>query len=219
MVDEAKELPTLVADFQDALLHVDRIKAEAVLLQCLAYDDSFAQMENIVIGSLERIGEEWAEGSISLSQVYMSGVICEGLVDTYLPRYNVRRKDIPRMAIATLLDYHSLGKRIVYSVLRAAGFEILDFGQGLGVDELAQMTVDNEVEILLISTLMLPSALKVGRVKDALVSRGSSVKIIVGGAPFRLDPTLWQKVGADADGQSASRVTSVIENLVKGGSD
>jgi methylmalonyl-CoA mutase cobalamin-binding domain/chain len=174
-------------------------------------------MEQIVIGSLERIGDGWEQGDISLSQVYMSGVICEGLVETYLPRYNVRRKDIPRMAIGVLLDHHSLGKRIVYSVLRAAGFEIIDFGQGLGPEEMAQMTVDNSVEILLISTLMLPSALKVSRVRDALIAKGSSARIIVGGAPFRLDPTLWQRVGADADGQSATGVVSVIEQLVRGG--
>ena len=117
MAKDMRNLSLIVAEFSDALLHVDRIKAEAVLMQCLSQDDSFEQMEQIVIGSLERIGDGWEQGDISLSQVYMSGVICEGLVETYLPRYNVRRKDIPRMAIGVLLDHHSLGKRIVYHSL------------------------------------------------------------------------------------------------------
>lgn len=47
-----------------------------------------------------------------------------------------------------------LAKRIVYSVLRAAGFELLDFGLALSVDEMVHKTIENQVEILLISTLM-----------------------------------------------------------------
>lgn len=219
MIDGEKDFNSQIAEFQDALLDVNRIRAEAVLMQCLDHDDSFEQMESIVIGALERIGEGWEKGTASLSQVYMSGVICEELVDTYLPRYDVRRKDIPRMAIGVLLDHHSLGKRIVYSVLRAAGFEIIDLGQGLDADAMAEAAQEHGVEILLISTLMLPSALKVAQVRDALWKRGCRARIVVGGAPFRLDPTLWQRVGADADGQSATRVAVTIEQLVKGGGD
>ena len=146
----------------------------------------------------------------------MGGVICEELIDQYLPKTETKRKDIPLMAIAVLLDHHALGKRIVYSVLRSAGFEVLDFGQGLSVESLIAKTIESEVEILLISTLMLPSALKVKEVISTLKAQGCKVKVIVGGAPFRLDPALWQAVGADADGKNASSVIKTIENLLKG---
>ena len=202
--------------FEKALVQTDRMKATKIFEEHYARGNSFENLEKIIIQSLENIGNNWEAGTISLAQVYMSGIICEELIDSYLPKMLIERKKEPRMAIAVLLDHHALGKRIVTSVLRSGGYEVLDFGQGLTVDELVGKTIDNQVKILLISTLMLPSALKVKAVKEQLHARGAHPKIVVGGAPFRLDTNLWQTVGADADGKNASSIIETIAMLQKG---
>lgn len=204
----------LNSDFQNALLSVDRIQADRIFESYFQIDNSFESIEKLAIEALEKIGRGWEEGNVSLSQVYMSGVICEELIDKFLPKTTKERIGIPKMAIAVLQDYHSLGKRIVYSILRAGGFEIMDFGHGLSVDELVELTLDNHIEILLISTLMLPSALKIKMVKEKLAHAGSHVKLVVGGAPFRLDPELWKEVGADEDGKNATDIIEIIERMV-----
>lgn len=206
----------LAFEFEKALLHINRMKAAEIFEKCYESEKGFEQLEQLAIQSLERIGTGWEKGTVSLSQVYMSGVICEELIDKYLPKFQIKRTDIPRMAIAVLLDHHALGKRIVYSILRAGGFEIMDFGQGLSVEELVAKTIENKIEILLISTLMLPSALKVKMVREQLAAHGVALRIVVGGAPFRLDKDLWQTVGADADGKNASNIIRTIEALMKG---
>ncbi|MBC3805678.1 cobalamin-binding protein [Acetobacterium fimetarium] len=211
-----KNIDSTVLEFEKALLQINRMRAAEIFEQCHASGKGFEELELIAIQSLENIGDGWESGTISLSQVYMSGVICEELIDKYLPKFQIKRTDIPKMAIAVLLDHHALGKRIVYSILRAGGFEIMDFGQGLSVEELVSKTVENQIEILLISTLMLPSALKVKIMKEQLASHGATPKIIVGGAPFRLDKNLWLTVGADADGKNASNIIKTIEVLMKG---
>lgn len=212
----AENMETIRNDFEAALLQLNRVKAAELFDQCYSDGNQFEELEQLAIQSLEKIGAGWENGTISLSQVYMSGVICEELIDKYLPKMLIKRKDIPRMAIAVLLDHHALGKRIVYSVLRAGGFEILDFGQGLSVEALVSKTIDQRIEILLISTLMLPSAMKVKAVKEQLAAQGAFPKIVVGGAPFRLDANLWRAVGADADGKNAVNIADTIEALVKG---
>lgn len=206
----------LALEFEKSLLQINRMKAAEIFETCYASEKGFDQLEKLAIESLERIGDGWENGSVSLSQVYMSGVICEELIDKYLPIFQVKRTEIPKMAIAVLLDHHALGKRIVYSILRAGGFEVTDFGQGLSVEELVAKTIEYQIEILLISTLMLPSALKVKKVKEQLAAQGFTPKIVVGGAPFRLDPNLWQTVGADADGKNASNIINTIEALMEG---
>ncbi len=206
-----------IKEFKTALLQINRIKATEIFESFYENGKGFNQLEIIAMRSLEEIGEGWENGTISLSQVYMSGVICEELIDKYMPKSEVKRKDVPKMAIAVLLDHHALGKRIVYSVLRAGGFELLDFGQGLSIDDLVHHTIENKIEVLLISTLMLPSAFKVKEVKEKLAAQGATTKIIAGGAPFRLDSTLWQSVGADADGKNATNIISIVEALSKGG--
>jgi len=207
-------LDKVYGDFQNALLNVDRIQANQIFESYFQLDGRFESIEKLAIDSLEKIGQGWEEGNISLSQVYMSGVICEELMDKFLPKTKKERIGVPKMAIAVLQDYHSLGKRIVYSVLRAGGFEIMDFGHGLSVDDLVERTLSNKIEILLISTLMLPSALKVKLVKEKLSIAGSNVKIVVGGAPFRLDTELWKNVNADEDGKNATDIIGIIERMV-----
>lgn len=78
--------------------------------------------------------------------------------------------------------------------------EVFDYGR-LDVVELVQRVRADDLRVLLISVLMLPSALKVRQVRDAL---GSEIRIAVGGAPFLFDAELWKEVGADATRRSAA---------------
>lgn len=212
-----KNLDLMIKEFEAALLQINRIKAAEIFSECYKNGNNIHQLEHLTIRSLEYIGDGWEKGTISLSQVYMSGVICEELMEKYLPELDAKRKDEPKIAIGVLQDYHALGKRIVYSVLCAGGFEVIDFGQGLTVDELVAKTIENKIEVLLISTLMLPSALKVKEVIAKLKEQKFTGKTIVGGAPFRLDGNLWKTVGADADGKNATDIIEIIDSMLQGG--
>ena len=103
---------------------------------------------------------------------------------------------------------------MVVSALRAAGFDLVDLGH-TDVDALVRSVQKECVKVLLISTLMLPSALKVKEVRARLDAAGLLVKIVVGGAPFRFDPQLWREVGADACGQSASEAITIVRSLLQ----
>ncbi|MCR3921321.1 MAG: cobalamin-dependent protein [Firmicutes bacterium] len=201
-------------DFTNALLSVNRVEASRIIESYFAVAKSFAAIERIIGQALEKIGNGWEDGTVSLSQVYMSGVIAEEITDSYLPKLQIKRKAKPRLAIVVLQDHHSLGKKIVSSIVRANGFHLIDFGAGLHADEIVKLAIENEIDVLLISTLMLTSAMKVKDIKDELEKRESKIRIIVGGAPFRLDSSLWRKVGADADGKNASHIIETISQVV-----
>ena len=151
---------------------------------------------------------------MALSQVYMSGRICEELVEQVLPPSDPDRKHQPRSAIVVLCDYHMLGKRIVYSQMRASGFELFDYGR-MDVDELVERALADQIRVLLISVLMLPSALKVKQVCARLKAAGAPIRIAVGGAPFLFDDRLWQEVGADAMGHNAADAVSLVEGWMR----
>ncbi|HOZ12149.1 MAG TPA: cobalamin-dependent protein [Thermotogota bacterium] len=211
-----KGFEDLLDDFENALLKIDRINAASIFRGFTQESKEFHPVEQLVVGSLDRIGEKWELGTVSLAQVYMSGRICEELIDEYLPKAKVNRKDSPRIAIALLIDRHALGKKIVTSLLRAAGYEVTDFGDGLTPERIVEKTIESRIEILLISTLMYVSALKVEELRGQFDREGYRVKIIVGGAPFRLDEGLWERVGADAGSRTASDVFDLLEYLGDG---
>ncbi|MFC1556096.1 B12-binding domain-containing protein [candidate division KSB1 bacterium] len=203
----------IAEDFKQALLSLDKQAARNIIEQSNGNISSIQLVEKIVVPVLENIGKGWLEGKYALSQIFMSGKIVEELVDTFLPPGDLNRIDQPPMAITVLEDYHMLGKRVVYSVLRSSGYELVDYGQK-NVDELVQKVVEDKIKILLISVLMLPSALKIKEVVEKLEKMSVDVKIIVGGAPFRFDTTLWKEVKADAMGYHASDINAILESLI-----
>jgi len=202
------------AAFREALETLDRIGAESVAKEAQSELTPLQVVDQVVVPALEQIGLAWEKGDVALSQVYMSGRICEELVEQVLPPSDPDRKHQPRSAIVVLCDYHMLGKRIVYSQMRASGFELFDYGR-MDVDELVERALADGIRVLLISVLMLPSALKVKQVCARLRAAGVPIRIAVGGAPFLFDDKLWQEVGADAMGRNAAEAVSLVEGWMR----
>jgi methanogenic corrinoid protein MtbC1 len=202
-------------DLEAALLALDRLEVRRIVDELAGKGSPIAALQSVVAPALERIGERWSRGEVSLSQVYMSGRICEEAIGAVLPRVETRRGNGPLMAITVLEDYHMLGKRLVASVLRSSGYDLLDYGRTT-VSELASRVREDAIQILLVSTLMLPAALRVRALRDTLRDAGSEAKIVVGGAPFRMDDALWREVGADAMGRTASDSIEIVARLSGG---
>ncbi len=209
--------PGRIGELEQALLSSDRLAASEVIERLRSTVEPLELLEKVLVPVLENIGDGWQQGTVSLSQVYMSGRICEQLVDTLLPPSDRQHQREPAMAIAVFEDYHLLGRRVVYSLLRATGHELLDYGR-VGLDELVRRVEQDEIELLLLSTLMLPSALRVKQLRSRLDVTHRHVKIIVGGAPFRFDDQLWKEVGADAGCADASQVIETIARVSRASS-
>ncbi|MCI5122461.1 MAG: cobalamin B12-binding domain-containing protein [Candidatus Electrothrix sp. AUS4] len=205
MISDNKE----VLDFVDRLVRIDRLGAEKFFNAVREQGSMSRTVDQLILPALEIIGKGWEEGTVALAQVYMSSRICEELMANVPPAFSAEHSGRVPMAIAVLEDYHQLGKIIISACLRASGYSFQDYGR-VTPGELAQKIIEDSIEIVLISTLMLRSALLVKEVKDLLERSGSSAHIVVGGAPFRFDPQLWQEVGADAMGANATEAVAAI---------
>ena len=201
-------------EFEHALLSLDKSKVESIIRKAANEQTPLSVAGQLVTKTLQRIGDMWEDGRVALSQVYMAGIICEEIIDKLLPPLSPLRIDQPKMAIAVYEDYHLLGKRIIYSTLRASGYELMDLGGGMKSDQIERIVKDEDIKILLLSVLMLPSALRVAELRKKL--QFTDVKIIVGGAPFRFDEKLWQEVGADACGKDSSEALVIVKQLTGG---
>jgi len=201
-------------DLERALISLDRDTAQLIVKQAVLVGTPIEIAGELISQTLKIIGDKWEEGTLSLSQVYMSGLICEQIIDQILPPSSPVRIDQPKMAIAVFEDFHLLGKRIIYSVLRASGFELMDLGGGMGIASLLEIIKKENIRVLLLSVLMLPSAIRIKELTKKLT--GSGVKIVVGGAPFRFDEQLWKEVGADAFGRDSSDAIDIVTKIMAG---
>ena len=202
--------------FEEALANMDRVSAREMMRDGIGDGGPLAFVSKTVVPALESIGQGWESGKYALAQVFMSGTICEELVDEILPPADPARIRQPEMAIVVLEDFHVLGERIVYSILRASGYELKEFGHGCHVEDVVAKVKEHGTKVLLVSVLMLRSALLVKELVARLKEEGLDVKVIVGGAPFRFDHNLWKEVGADAMGQDAMEARQVITTVMEG---
>ncbi|NNM82952.1 MAG: cobalamin-binding protein [Burkholderiales bacterium] len=198
----------------DALENLDRPLIEEIFREALLDSQPIGVVEGLIVPALEEMGSRWSEGSVALSQIYMASRICEELVTRILPATPPQGRVRPAIAIAVLHDYHLLGKRIVLAVMRASGFDMLDYGR-METEALVERIIADDVRILMISVLMLPAALRIRQVVEMLKKRGWNGKIAVGGAPFLFDPDLWREVGADAMGKNASDAISIVRKWME----
>ncbi len=200
----------------EALLDLNRQAAREALIAARQPPERGELFENTVTAALGRIGSRWDAGELALSQVYMSGRICEELIEELLPERGAGTGCQPLVAIGTLADQHVLGKRIVLSALRAGGISVRDYGGGLSVQEMVDRSRADGIRVLLVSVLMLRSALKVKDLVDALRGADLPVQVVAGGAPFQFDPQLRYEVGAAITGNSASDAVTIVRRLLGG---
>ena len=205
----------ILSHLKEALLQSDRFKVEQILDDSLKNNHLYAVLEKLIVPAMESIGEEWEKGEISLIQVYMAGRICEGILDVRIEEAEATTVVHPPMAITILQDYHLLGKRIVCSMFKSCGLDLIDYGGGVTIDSLMEKIKEDKIEILLISALMLNTALKVKELRMRLDEENIKVKILVGGAPFRFDKNLWKEVGADFVAYTAGSGLTIILDYLK----
>ncbi len=196
-----------------ALIDFDEEKAEAIIKKQINRPNYQTIVAELFENALKEIGLLWEKGEIALSQIYMSGKICDRLTNKYFP--NNAKSSSAKIGIATLNDFHVLGKKIVISILRTTGFDLIDYGHGISEQELVDKAITDNIQILLISTLMLHSALSITKVVALFKEKQYKIKILVGGAPFSFDSELWKQVGADAVGKNPSEAIEIINRWLK----
>ncbi|MBI2908449.1 MAG: cobalamin B12-binding domain-containing protein [Chloroflexi bacterium] len=171
-------------------------------------------LEQVVTASLWALGNGWEEGSISLTQVYMGGRIAEAVAADLLPQERQTASPWARVVTATLADHHGLGQRIVSAYFRAAGARVVSLGVGVEPETVVDRAGEERADLIALSMLMYPSALRVHRVRDLLDRAGLAVPLLVGGAPFNLDRALWKQVGASAMGGNPAEGVAVARQLL-----
>lgn len=198
-----------VAEFESALIAVDKPTAEKLFHEGIEQTSPLEFMDHVMVPAIENIGGRWDEGSIALAQMFMAARIGEQLVNSLPPPAPIR-EDQPKLALALYWDYHALGKTVVNSMLRVNGWDVIDYGRQ-DDEGLVKRANEDNLKVLCISCLMMPSAL---RLKNVLPKLNPDIKVLVGGAPFRFDPDMYKEIGADAMGKSATEAVERVTELM-----
>gem|GEM_PF-153730 len=214
----------------DAFLDSDSDAARSIVASALDAGHEPRQILLHCVGAaLVKLSGRWREGQASMAHLYVAGRIADGLADALLAQAEANvttPEDAPRIVLGNAPgDYHGLGRMLVRSFLRASGFGVLDLGLDVAPESFVRAAQEAGSELVCISALMYASAARAADVRSALNAAGlRHVKLLVGGAPFRMNRALADRVGADAAGESALDAPALAASLLgwrppdKGGS-
>ena len=173
---------------------------------------------HILERTVETIGKEQLDRQVPLSEIYVNGRIIEACMDILIP---ILEKDHKKEKLGKIIignafgDYHALGRQIISTFLRMAGFDVTDLGLSVSNEKFVEVVKEKKANLICVSALILHTAEEVIKLRELLDKKGlPHVKILVGGAPFNFEPRLVQTVKADAMAANGIEAIKVAKELL-----
>lgn len=169
-----------------------------------------------LIAAMEEISRKFKSGELFIPEVLLSArALNQGLValEPYLSTSGRAVKG--KILIGTVKgDLHDIGKNMVATMFRGVGFEVIDLGIDVRVDDFLAAVKNRRPDIVGLSALLTTTMPEMKRVIEELIKAGlrKQVKVIIGGAP--VNPKYAQVIGADGYAPDASEAVDLAHQLL-----
>ncbi|MEE0776736.1 MAG: corrinoid protein [Bacillota bacterium] len=167
---------------------------------------------------MDTVSEQFDEGEVFVPDLLIAAEAFETAVEILTGGMSEEEKansSLGKVLLHTVEgDIHDIGKNIVKTMLTAGGFEVIDLGRDVAVDEVVKQAIENKVDIIAGSALMtttMPAQRDIIRVLNEEGVR-DQFKCVFGGAPVSQE---WvDSIGADGYAESASESINLIKKLL-----
>lgn len=173
----------------------------------------------------DELGDNFDKGIISLPELIYAAEVMKNVTDSILEilEYEEKKNDskLPfinrgTVVLATVAgDVHDIGKGIVASTLKSAGFEVIDLGCEVPVEKIVEEARRYNADIIGTSALLTSTMTEQKKLEKLLAESGlkSSFVTMVGGAPCT--PRWAKKIGADGYSEDAIDAVKVAIALIE----
>lgn len=210
-------------DIQHSLIemikHADRRGATSLLKEWTSVNAMETLFTDLLEPVLLQIGEEWyAEGSVSIAQSYVAAKIAEdafAMIAAGTPRGSDSEAKKGPVIIGNIEDdFHSLGRRMIVTFLKADGWIVHDLGNDVPPKVFVDKAEEVGARVIGASAMTRTTAHKILGLRDEIDRRGlkDRIKLAVGGAAFLACSDLVQEVRADG---TASNAVSAVKLFAK----
>lgn len=208
-IEQEKIFHDLMAD-----LDMDGVKEETE--KALKAEIPPQQIIKGLSSGMEAVGKKFAQGEYFLSELIWAGEIMKEAMVILQPHYKAAdRAYAGRVVIATVEgDLHDIGKNIAISMLRSAGFEVIDLGIDVPAEQILKKAIEYKADIVALSALL---SIVQPYLEDAVrtlrsSSSGEKLKILLGGRI--VDDEKAREMGADAYAKDAWDGVAKAKNLM-----
>ncbi|ADE37175.1 corrinoid protein [Methanohalophilus mahii] len=192
-----------------AVMDFDDEAVVEVAEECISAGlDPVALIQQGFTAGMNEIGDQFEQGTLFLPHVIAASEAMSAGVEVLTPeleKLSTKSENKGTIAIGTIEgDIHTIGKDIVATMLKIAGFNVIDLGRDVPIADYVTAVKEQKPDILGSSALMTTTMVLQTQVEEQLKEAGvrDSVKTMVGGAPVTQD---WAtKIGADIYAENAT---------------
>jgi corrinoid protein of di/trimethylamine methyltransferase len=204
------EIARAVVDMDEE--QVVKLADKAVKAAFNAYD----VIERGLAKGMERAGELFEGEEYFVPELLMCADALNAGVEILKPHIKREEQDEKHKIVIGVIegDTHDIGKNLVKLMLSSAGYEITDLGRDVPPIKFVDKAVEENAEMIMISSLMTTTMDGMAEVIRILNEKGirSKFKVIVGGGP--VSQGFANKIGADAYSPNANHAVRLANSLV-----
>lgn len=209
----------IIAKAKKAVMEFDDKAARQIANDAIvAGIDPEELIEQGFTAAMTTVGEQFAAGKLFLPHVSAAVDAMQAAIEILLPemeKTGATPKSRGTVVIGTIEgDIHSIGKDIVVTALRIAGYNVVDLGSDVPIESYVIKAKEVKADVLASSALMTITMINQRRIEEELKDAGFryNVKTMVGGAPVTQE---WaNKIGADIyaanSGDAVDKITILL---------
>ncbi len=207
--DQCRILRQMVFDGDD-----EHVSAEVKRLLEMGMDAKFV-MQRGLVEAMDVISPLFSSGQIFIPDVLLSARAMNQAMETlepYLAQENSGDEQ-QTIVIGTVFgDMHDIGKNMVATMLKGAGFKVVDLGVNISAEEYVEAIKKYHPHIVGLSALLTTTMPQMARIVDAVMDcqLRDHVKIMIGGAPVNDNFAL--KIGADGYAADAGQAVNLARH-------
>ncbi|MEG0157029.1 MAG: cobalamin-dependent protein [Lachnospiraceae bacterium] len=177
--------------------------------------DPFEIMNDGLIEGMNEVGVLFKEGEMFVPEVLMAANAMDAGMEVLKPF--LKEGDIKvagKVIFCTVAgDLHDIGKKLCVMMLEGSGFEVVDLGVDIGVEQIVEAVKEHKPNIVAMSAMLTTTMVTMDKTVEALKAAGlkADVQVMVGGAPLSSD----YAAGIDANySEDAITAVELAEKLV-----
>jgi trimethylamine corrinoid protein len=208
----------IIAKAKGAILDFDDKAAKMIAKEALeAGIDPLELIEKGFTEAMADVGEQFAAGKLFLPHMLAAVDTTQAAMSILLPeikRAGVKLNFKGTVVIGTIEgDIHSVGKDIVATALTIAGYNVVDLGRDVPIEDYVKKAKEVNADVVASSALMTITMINQIRIEEQLTDADirNNVKTMVGGAPVTQE---WaDRIGADIYAENAGDAVKKINAL------
>jgi dimethylamine corrinoid protein len=174
-----------------------------------------AIMDGLVDG-MKRAGEMFQQEEYFVTDILLCSDAMENALAVLRPHLLQSENQLNRKVVLGVIegDTHDIGKNLVKTMLQTEGFEVIDLGRDVPVDDFVDTAVKEEADIIGMSTLMTTTMSNMQRVIKKLEEQNvrDKFKVMVGGGP--ISQSFADKIHADGYSSDAVEAVKLAKKLL-----